>query len=175
LESTDREAGSVSCDSPELEPCCPPFDAAPWDGKTHVWKDKPFIKDSMPVFFHIPWPPMIGRLLLRMWEKATKAGATLDKKDVLVLATDPSPWRSEWYMSVTKEVPGAENVALSGTFVTRVFDGPYNAVPKWIKEMDQDLAKEGKKAQKYYFHYTSCPKCAKLRGHNYVIAFARID
>lgn len=165
----------MSCDSSECEPCCPEFDPGPWDQKTHVWTDKPFIKDSMRVFFHIPWPPAIARLLGRMWDKVVKAQAAADKKDVLVLATDPTPWRTEWYMSVTQDVPDAENVRLSGTFVTRVFDGPYNAVPKWIKQMDQSLAQDGKKATKYYFHYTSCPKCAKLRGHNYVVAFAQID
>jgi len=165
----------MSCQSSAHEPCCPEFDPAPWDEKTHTWKDKPFIKDSMPVFFHIPWPPMIGRLVSRMWDRVVRADAAPDTKDVLVLATDPSPWRSEWYMSVTKDVPDAENVKLSGTFVTRVFDGPYNAVPKWIREMDQSLAKENKRAKKYYFHYTSCPKCAKLRGHNYVVAFAQIE
>lgn len=164
----------MSCHDSKTEPCCPAFDPAPWDGKAHVWKNKPFIKDSMPVFFHIPWPPMIGRLLTRMWEKIKRADAAPETNDVLMLATDPSPWRSEWYVSVTREVPNAENVLLSGTFVPRVFDGPYNAVPKWIKEMDRYLAAEGKKAAKYYFHYTSCPKCAKLRGHNYVIAFAQV-
>jgi hypothetical protein len=140
-----------------------------------VWKDKPFIQETIPVFFHIPWPPMISRLIVRMWDKAKKADALPGREEAWVLATDPSPWRSEWYMSVTKPVPNAENVTLSGTFFTRVFDGPYNAVPKWIKEMDKQLLYEGKKAKTYYFHYTSCPKCAKLRGHNYVVAFARID
>jgi hypothetical protein len=159
----------------EHKPCCPEFDPASWDNRTVVWKDKPFIRESMRVFFHIPWPPMIGRVLGRMWDKVTKADASPETKDVLILATDPSPWRSEWYMSVTKNVLDAENVTLSGTFVARVFDGPYNAVPKWIKEMDQCLAQENKKAQKYYFHYTSCPKCAKRRGHNYVVAFAQIE
>jgi len=157
------------------ESCCSVIDTAPWDGTTHVWENKLFIKESIPIFFHIPWPPMIGRLIWRMWDKAQKAGAAPEMKEVLALATDPSPWRSEWYMSVTKEVPDAENVKLSGTFFTRVFDGPYNAVPKWIKEMDKQLAVQGKKAGKYYFHYTTCPKCAKLRGHNYVVAFAQID
>lgn len=157
------------------ETCCPEFDSGPWDEKTHIWKEKPFIRETIPVFFHIPWPPMIGRLIRRMWKKAEKAGALPETHDIVAMATDPSPWRSEWYMAVTKQVPDAENVTLSGTFFTKVFDGPYNAVPKWIQQMDQLLASEGKKAQKYYFHYTSCPKCAKLRGHNYVVAFAQLE
>jgi hypothetical protein len=159
--------------SPKI--CCPEVDTALWDGKTHVWHEKPFIKESIPTLFHIPWPPMIGRLMTRMWTKLGLACAVPEWSDFLVLATDPSPWRSEWYMATTKPVPDADNVTISGTFVSRVFDGPYKAVPKWIKEMDAQLAAQGQKAKKYYFFYTSCPKCAKARGHNYVVAFAQVN
>ena len=56
-----------------------------------------------------------------------------------MLAYDPSPWKSELHMTVTKEVPNAKNMTLTGEFFSKVFDGPYNAVPKWIKEMDKLL------------------------------------
>jgi hypothetical protein len=165
----------MSTEESQTEPCCPEFDRTPWDDKTHVWQDKPFIKDSIPVFWHIPWPPMIAKLLMRMWSKAERAGAAPDIKEFLALACDPTPWRSEYYVAVTKEVPDATNVRLSGTFFSRVFDGPYNAVPKWIKELSQYVAGQGKTAKQYYFHYTTCPKCAKLRGHNYVVGFVQTD
>jgi len=154
--------------------CCPKFDPKPWEGKTHVWKEKRFIKDSIPQFMHIPWPPMIGEVIGRMWDAARSAKAEIEGKDFLMLFYDPSPWKSEFYMSVTKDVVGAENVTLSGTYISKVFEGPYNAVPKWIKEMDKFLAAEGKKALKYYFYYTTCPKCAKKWGENYVVVFAQI-
>jgi hypothetical protein len=159
----------------EDKPCCPEFDRTPWDDKTHVWNDKPFIKDSIPVFFHIPWPPMIGRLLMRMWGKAQKAGAAPDIREFLALACDPTPWRTEYYLAVNREVPDAENVRLSGTFFSRVFDGPYRSVPKWIKQLAAEMAKQGKTPKQYYFHYTTCPKCAKLHGHNYVVGFVQVD
>jgi hypothetical protein len=164
----------MSQDVLQPQPCCPKFDTTLWDGKTSVWKDKPFIKESIPVLFHIPWPPMIGRLMTRMATKLMLVNAMPEWNDFLAMANDPSPWRSEWYMTTTKPVPDAENVTLSGTFFSKVFDGPYNRVPKWIKEMDALLAAQGQKALKYYFHYTSCPKCAKIYGHNYVVAFAQI-
>jgi hypothetical protein len=47
-------------------------------------------------------------------------------------------------------------------------------VPKYIKEADTYLASLGKKAKKYYFYYTTCPKCAKKYGHNYIVAFAEV-
>jgi NMD protein affecting ribosome stability and mRNA decay len=96
-------------------------------------------------------------------------------KDFLCLAYDPNPWKGEYYMSATKEVADAKNVSLSGTFFSKVFDGPYNAVPKWVKEMDKYVADKGKKVLKYYFHYTTCPKCAKIYGHNYVICLAQVE
>ena len=77
-------------------------------------------------------------------------------------------------MSVTKEVPEAENVRLSGTFISKVFDGPYNRIPKYIKEMEQYVRVLGKESNKYYFYYTTCPKCAKKYGHNYIVAFSEV-
>jgi len=154
--------------------CCPKFDPSPWDGKTHVWRDRLFIKGSVPEFFHMPFPPMIGRLVGRLWKQAQDAGADPELKDFLMLAYDPSPWKGEIYISVTKEVPNADNVKMSGTYISKVFDGPYNAVPKWIKEMDGFLAKQGRKALKYYIYNTTCPKCAKKYGHNYSVAFAQV-
>jgi hypothetical protein len=109
-----------------------------------------------------------------MWKKAQDAGAASDMKDFLLLAYDPSPWKSELYMNVTKEVPGAENVKLTGSFTSKVFDGPYNQVPKYLREFEKYLGGEGKKAKKYYFYYTTCPKCAKKYGHNYIVAFAEV-
>ena len=26
-----------------------------------------------------------------------------------------------------------------------------------------------------YFYYTTCPKCAKKHGHNYVVGFAQVE
>lgn len=155
--------------------CCPKFEPEPWQEKTHVWNEKLFIKDSIPLFMHIPWPPMVGKVLGKLWKKAQEAQADPDPKDVLFLAYDPSPWKGEYYLSVNKEVPQSENVRLTGTFLTKVFDGPYNAVPKWVKVMDKYVADQGKSVKKYYFHYTTCPKCAKFYGHNYVIAFAQVE
>lgn len=109
-----------------------------------------------------------------MWKKAQDAGAAPEMKDFLLLAYDPSPWKSELYMSVTKEVPDAENVRFTGTFISKVFDGPYNHIPKYLNEFRRYLVLKDLTAKKYYFYYTYCPKCAKKYGHNYIVAFAEI-
>ena len=69
---------------------------------------------------------------------------------------------------------GANNTSISGTFEAGVFDGPYDAIPKYVKEMERHLAREGKKAKDYYVHYAYCPKCAVKHGHNYMILFAQV-
>ena len=83
--------------------------------------------------------------------------------------------KSELHLAVTREVPEAKNVTLSGTFFTRVFDGAYNSVPKWIKEMDSQIATQGKTPKRYYVYFTTCPKCAKTYGHNYAVALAQVE
>jgi hypothetical protein len=165
---------NLSLEKVQSDVCCPKFDGTPWDEKTHQWEDKLFIKDSVPQLFHIPFPWAINRTMARIWKRAEEAGAAPDMKDFLMLAYDPSPWKCEYYLAVTKEIPGTENLKFSGTFLSKVFDGPYSAVPKWIQEMDQWLASKGKKARKFYFYYTTCPKCARKYGHNYVVAFAEV-
>lgn len=154
--------------------CCPKFDPEPWDGKTNVWVDKPFIRDYLPQFFHMPLPSMMGKVIGRMWKKAQDADAASELKDFLLLAYDPSPWKSELYMNVTKEVPGAENVKLNGTFESKVYDGPYNQIPKYLKDFRNYLATRDRKEKKIYFYFTTCPKCAKKFGHNYIVAFAEV-
>jgi len=154
--------------------CCPRFDPEPWHDREMTWEDKLFVKDTTLQFMHMPLPGTFGRKVGRMWKKIEDAGANPDTEDFIMLAAESSPWKGELYINVTKEVPNAENVKLSGTYITKVFDGSYNAVPKWIKEMDKYVNQKGKTVKKYYFYYTTCPKCARIYGHNYVVAFAEV-
>jgi hypothetical protein len=157
------------------EECCPEFDRILWEHKKFVWSDKLFLKDSVPEFFHIPLPSMYEKAITRMWKKAMDAGAIPDdKKDSLLLAYDPSPWKGELLLAVTHEIPGENHERLSGTFISNVFDGPYSDAPKYIKETDGYLASQEMKAKKYYFYYAYCPKCAKKYGHNYIVVLAQV-
>ncbi len=157
------------------EECCPEFESEKWDKKTFSWESKPFIKETIPTFFHLPFPPTIGKKVTKMHGLAEKSDATIpDKKDALILFHDPSAFKSEIFYSVTKEVDGATNTSISGSFFTEVFDGAYNNIPEYIKEMDKHLREKGQKALDYYVHYAYCPKCAKEYGHNYMVLFALV-
>ena len=152
--------------------CCPPFDPSRWDEKTHLWQEKLFITDNVMQVFHIPLN--VGQVIRRMWNKVLAANAALSAEESLILFYDPSPWRSEIFLSVSQEVPNAKNVRISGEFFSKVFEGPYHAVPKWLHEMDPILAAQGKKPVKYYIHYAYCPKCSKKYGKNYGVIFAQL-
>lgn len=154
--------------------CCPEFDPALWDHKKHVWSNKLFLKDSVPEIFHIPLPSAFGKAVTRMWEKASDAGAKPEPKDMLMLVHDPSPFKGELLMAITKEIPGADIVKLSGTFMSRVFDGPYSQAPKYLKEMNGYLAAHKMKAKKFYFYYAYCPECSRKYGHNYIVTVAEV-
>jgi len=155
--------------------CCPKFDPARWDKKTFNWDNKPFIKETIPTLFHIPFPPMIGKKVTKMWKliEADKK-AEAEKQNILLLFRDPSAFKSEMYMSTIGEVSGANNVNISGTFMAKIFAGSYNAIPKFLKQMNEYLAGKGKKAKDYYVHYAYCPKCAEKFGANYMIMFAQV-
>jgi len=75
---------------------------------------------------------------------------------------------------VTNDVEGANNCTISGTFVATVFEGPYNAIPNYVKKIEEYLKDIGKEARDYLVHYVYCPTCAEKYGYNYSILFAKV-
>lgn len=158
-----------------IKECCPKFHPEKWDEKTFNWDHKKFIKASVPTLFHIPLPPMIGNRVAKMMKMAEDSKKLSDDmEEILLLFNDPSAFKSDMYLSVADTVSGAKNTTISGTFMSKVFDGPFKAVPKFIKQMDTYMAKQDKEASNYYIHYAYCPKCAKEAGHNYMVMFGKV-
>lgn len=157
----------TKCDTTE---CCPRFDPEPWDEKERTWHEKKFVKDRVRAFLHIPLN--FGSVMKRNVEQIESAGAKSD--EMIVLTDDNSLWGADVYIGVAKEVPGANNVTLSGTFLSKAFDGPYSHVRKWIEETKKYIASEGKVMKKLYCYYTTCPKCAKKYGANHVVILAKV-
>ena len=158
-----------------LEECCPKFDIKKWDKKLFQWKNKKFIKETIPEFFHIPFPPIINKKVTKMMNLAKDAKClNPNKEEILLLFKDLNPFLGEISLSVTDNVPRAKNSTLSGTFISKVFEGAFKEIPKFIKKMDSYLKEQGKQTKSYYIHYAYCPKCAKKFGHNFMILFAEI-
>ena len=151
--------------------CCPRFNPDGWDDQSLHFKDKLFVKAKTRSIFHIPLN--MGSIYPKTMN-AIEAAQALDMNQVIVLSHDPSAWRGEHYFSVTTAVPGQEMVQMTGEFLTKVFEGPYKNAPKWEKEMDVLVKSKGRQVQKTFFFYTTCPKCAKFYGENYVVAVSEI-
>lgn len=151
--------------------CCDPFDPAPWQDKEITWNNKNFVKDHVTSFLHIPLN--MGGKIVKNMKLIEKANAKAPYQ--LMLTDEKSMWGSDIYIDVSKDVPGAQMTTLSGTFLTKVFEGPYKNVGLWAQEMKEYVEKKGKKMTKLYFSYTTCPKCAKAYGKNYVVLFAQIQ
>jgi hypothetical protein len=151
--------------------CCDPFDPELWQEKEIVWSDKIFVKDHVTSFFHIPLN--MGKKIVKNMELIEKAGAKSSHQ--LMLTDEKSLWGADIYIDVAKEVPEAQMASISGKFLTKVFEGPYHNAGKWAKEMEEYVKNKGKVLKKMYFSYTTCPKCAKAYGKNYVVLFAQVD
>lgn len=152
--------------------CCPQFDPAPWDNKEIVWTDKMFIKEYTRSFMYMPLN--MGSMMKNAWSNVEKAEASPDMKDWVMLSRDISPWKCEHYLAVNKEVPNSENVKISGTFLTKVFEGPYREAKNWYQEMQKLAEEKGVDNKNIYFYYTTCPKCVKKWGKNYVVGFLKV-
>jgi hypothetical protein len=151
--------------------CCPKFDPKPWDGKTFDWKKKRFIKDKVRTFFYMPLN--ISRVMKRLDAKVESAGAEIP--DWLCLSDHTSKWNMDVYVAVDKEIPGAENTSLSGKFLSKVYEGQFKDTGKWCKDFEGVAKAKNMDIRKWYMWYTTCPKCAKKYGKNYVAIVAQVD
>lgn len=150
--------------------CCPPFEPDAWDGKELTWHDKPFVKEHVPCFLHVP----IGMGHRVMKQMALIESAAAQAAPQPMLSEETSAWGADLYIPVTKPVAGAAMDTLSGTFLTKVFEGPYRDAGRWVAEMKAHVASKQREFDRIYFGYTTCPKCAKAYGKNYVVLFARL-
>jgi hypothetical protein len=170
----------LTTDKPEIlrheqyrsdEICCPKFDPAPWDDKRVEWKDKLFIKDHVFTLFFVPIN--FAKVIARMNTLVEGAGANIP--DMLCLSDHTSRWNMDLYLAVNKTIPGAQNMTLSGTFYSRVYEGSYQDTGKWCKDYESKAKAKGHRIKKWYMWYTTCPKCAKKYGKNYVVILSQVE
>lgn len=151
--------------------CCPKFDPAPWNDKVFEWDNKKFIKDKVCTFFYMPLN--FGAAMKRLDSKVTKANATMP--DWLCLSDHTSKWNMDVYLAVDKDIPEAENKTLNGKYFSKVYEGPFKDTGKWGKDFEEAVKSKGLKVNKLYMWYTTCPKCAKKYGKNYVVFVGQVE
>jgi hypothetical protein len=150
--------------------CCPPFDPAPWDDRIITWENKKFIKDKVCTIFYMPLN--FGAAMRRLNKRVDNAGATVP--DWLCLSDHTSKWNMDLFLAVDKEIPDTANIALSGKFYCKVYEGPFKDTGKWMQDAETRSSAKSLKIKKWYMWYTTCPKCAKKYGRNYVVVMGQI-
>lgn len=150
--------------------CCAELHAGAWDRQEFHWVRKPFLKDHIRALFHTPLD--FGAVVTRDHAKIEEAEAYPETP--LWLTEEVSPWRSDIHVALDRDVPDADMVEMSGTFLTRVFEGPYRDARRWAETMETYAKEQGRTLDKLYFYYATCPRCAKKLGRNQVVAFARV-
>ena len=154
----------------ETTECCPKFDPAPWQERWITLDGKRFVKGRVRSFLHVPLN--FGGVMARSMAKIQSAGA--ESPNMLLLSDENSLWGADVYLEVEKEVPGMAMASISGTFLAQAYEGPYREMGKWIADMQRRVEAKEKRLKKLYFYYTTCPRCAKKHGQNYVVLFAQV-
>lgn len=156
----------------EQEPvCCPKFDPIPWNDKTFEWDNRKFVKDKVATLFYMPLN--FGGVMKKLDAKLTKADAKVP--DYLCLLEHTSKWNMNLFLAVDKQVPDAENTSLSGKFFSKVYEGSFRETGNWMKDFETVTKNKNLSVKKEYMWYTTCPKCAKKYGKNYVVVVGQVE
>lgn len=145
--------------------CCPVFDPRPWQDTTLIFREKRFLRVTTHSVLYIPLD--MGRVFGRV-QAAIEANDCAD--GYFVMSRDLSRFTAEHLFAVTEDVPGFESVRLSGEFRTTVFEGPFSQAGNWHRQMREMVDSQ---TPEVWFFYTTCPRCAKAYGTNYVVGLVR--
>lgn len=145
------------------EVCCPKFNPDPWDEKVFEWKDKKFVTAKVFTVFFMPIN--FGSVISKLMEKIGKNIS----KEMICLSDHTSKWNMNIYVSVDKEIDGLKNIALSGKYLSKVYEGNFKDTGKWCEDYKKYVKTKKMEIKKWYMWYTTCPKCAKKYGKNYVV------
>lgn len=155
---------------PNLTDCCPPFNPIPWDNQIIEWRNKLFIKDK--VYCLLNMPLNFGKVMTRIVAKTEQHGVKIP--EWLCLSDHTSIWNMDLYIAVDKEIPHTENVKISGNFYSLVYEGDFRKTGEWMADFKKKTIEKQITTGKMYMWYTTCPKCAKKYGKNYVVILAEI-
>jgi hypothetical protein len=155
----------------DKDQCCPPFQPEGWDDQRFEWTDRRFIRERVNCLFYMPLG--FGKVISGLFGKVVAAEALTP--DNLCLSDHISPWKMDIYLAVDKVIPAADQQLISGKFYSRVYEGPFGQTGKWMKDFRQKVMEKGLTLKKTYFWYTTCPKCARKYGKNYVVIIGELS
>jgi hypothetical protein len=151
--------------------CCPKFNPEIWENKMFLFDNKLFLKGKVKTFFHIPLN--FGKVMTNLTKQIEDANAKFIGG--LCLSEETDKGEMNVYLAIDKEIPNAENVRISGKFLSKVYEGKFKEMGKWINNFKIHVQSKSLVQKKLYIWYTTCPKCAKKYGKNYVVMIGQIE
>lgn len=151
--------------------CCPPFDPEKWNDKVLNWENKIFVKTKVKTFLFMPIN--FGSAISRISKQLEQQQVKFDEN--ICLSDHTSKWNMDIYIATDKEVKDAKNIKMNGKFYCRVYEGDFKQTENWCKDFDLKAKENDYKIGKMYMWYTTCPKCAKKYGKNYVAIIGKIE
>ncbi len=151
--------------------CCPDIPKEKWEEKTVTWRNKPFYKFKVRSLFHFP---IRFESSLRSAGKDIKSKGMEFARPVMVIERGSNTFSQEMLMSLDKIYPDPNVVTLTGTFMSKMFVGPYKDMKDYIKEMNSFVEEKGLHAKELLFWYTNCPECAKKQGGPKTVILAKV-
>lgn len=152
--------------------CCPVFHPEMYDNQVFDLSDYNFIQVSTLSFMYMPLN--MDKVFTRTMESINLNKQAYDDR-YLILSKDISPFKCNHYFLVKGDVEGYETHKIKGQFYTKVYDGEFKQISSWIKDFENQLKAKNSTLKDMYVFYTTCPNCAKVYGHNYVVLFGKLD
>jgi hypothetical protein len=153
------------------EECCKTISPAEWDKKEIVWRDKPFLKSRYFAFLHVP--VNIGAKITEGIKKIEEVGLQAEQ---MVLSKNDGWFGADILIPIKNKTDSFEIELITGRFLTRLYDGHYGDMRKWIRETRSWCQDNGLEPEEFIFWYVTCPKCAKKRGDKaQVVVFAKVE
>lgn len=186
--------------------CCSAAFPSHYDEQTITWDSKPFIVESTWCFLYMPLnfagatrraQAKLAQLTAGKDDDADNTKKKDGNKECRIMLSDMiSPWSTRIYFAVDTKNADDSNlpvkddstiVKMSGTFLTKVFEGPYSEFKTWIDTMTVYVKQQLKDSDvdevdriladraNWYAYYMTCPKCAKTLGKNYTVLFVKVS
>ncbi|HET6786062.1 MAG TPA: hydrolase [Erysipelotrichaceae bacterium] len=150
--------------------CCPVFHPELYDNKVFDLSEYQFIKDSTLSFMHIPLN--MDRVFTRVMRAIDQSKQAYDDH-YLILSRDMGPFKSNHYFLTKGDVEGYKTEKIEGHYFAKVYDGEFKDIEHWLKDFKLQMTNLGQTLNELFVFYTTCPNCAKVYGHNYVVLFGK--
>lgn len=129
--------------------CCPVPNIDAWQDNEVSFDNMKFIRMYTKSILFVPLN--MGKVMTQIQKTAEDANAAMPANQVMILTRDISPWKAEQLYAVSKSIKGADNITLNGTYLTKVFEGPYQNAKKWHDSLIEYAKSNGKKVGDVYF------------------------